>query len=398
MDAAPPAALFSPEFLSNPFPTYAYLRQNDPVCFVPKMNAWIITRHEDAVAALKDRRFSSRLRAEPGDVGNIPLFCNFQENAIEFADHPDHTRLRGMMQRNFTPAIVNGLRDKITAIVCSLLDAMAGREQIDFIQDFAYPLPTTVIAELVGVPPSERHLFRTWSHGIIEGFDMRASPEQQTACNDIFRDFREYVLDLADQRRRQPREDLMSRLVEVKDREDGSLSDEELAYNCIFLLVAGHETSTSLLYNGLLALLQHPDQFNLLKSHPEWLPSAVEEMARDTRPLQMVPRILREDLTFAGKQLREGQTVMVFLASANHDPQVFANPETFDIQRNPNPHIAFGHGIHHCLGAPLARVEVPIAFREFMQRYPHIRLDDRPLERIVSLRNATLKSLPIWLH
>lgn len=392
--AATYPAVFSPEFLTNPHPTYDYLRQHSPICFLEDMNGWAITSHRDAVMLLKDRRFGNAVPANPTIQRNIPLFTTFQENALVYVDQPTHTRLRTLLQRNFSPPAIKELEVTIHEIVSRLLDEIADKHEIDFISDFAYPLPTSMIGALVGIPPSERHLFRRWSRGIVEGFDINATPEMQILCNTVLEEFREYILMLAEQRRRQPQDDLITRFVRAHDGEK-IISEEELINNCIILLTAGHETSTSLLTNGILALLQHPDQFARLKNDPSLISSAVEEMMRFARSLQMVLRIVKEDLEINGNHFKQGQTVVVFLSAANRDPEVFQEPNRFDIGRTPNPHLGFGYGIHHCLGAPLARAEVPIALLEFIKRYPNVSLTQKPLEHMITLRNLTLKELPL---
>ena len=390
--------IFSPEFLSDPYPTYDYLRQHSPICFLEDMNGWAITSHRDAIAILKDRRFGNSVQANPTVQKNIPLFTKFEEYGLVHIDPPAHTRLRAVLQKSFAPHVMKQLEGPIHEIVIELLDRMSGQDEIDFIKDFAYAVPVSVIAELVGVPRSERQLFHNWSRGIVEGFDINATPEMQIQCNGIFEQFREYILMLAEARRACPQNDLITHFVQVLDQEDGRVSEEEMVNNCILLLTAGHETSASLLTNGILALLAHPDQFTRLKNDPRLISNAIEEMMRYARPLQMIMRAVREDVEMNGHHFRQGQTVVVFLSAANRDPEVFRDPDRFDIGRTPNPHLGFGYGIHHCLGAPLARVEAPIALLEFITRFPDVSLTDKPLERLITLRNLTLRELPLRLH
>ena len=385
--------IFSPEFLTDPYPTYDYLRQRSPICFVEDMNGWAITGYREAVAILKDRRFGNSIRSNPAIHENIPLFSKFEENGLVHVDAPKHTRLRALLQKNFSPAAMKQLEEPIREIVLELLDKLSGATEIDYIRDFAYPLPTSVIAELVGVPASDRDLFRSWSRGIVEGFDINATPEMQIQCNNIFKDFRAYILKLADERRKQPKNDLVTHFVEAYDGQ--LVSEEELINNCILLLTAGHETSVSILTNGILALLEHPEQMARLKKDPSLVGSAMEEMMRWARPLQMVMRVVKQDLEMDGHRFMRGQTVVVFLSAANRDPQVFEQPDRFDIGRTPNGHLGFGYGIHHCLGAPLARIEAPIALEEFLKRFPNVALTEKPLKFMVTLRNLTLKELPL---
>jgi cytochrome P450 len=390
------APVFSPEFLVNPHPTYDYLRAHSPVCFLEDVNGWVITSYKDVVSILKDRRFSNAVGSNPVIQRNIPLFTIFQDNALVYTDQPDHMRLRALMHKSFSPQIVKKLQDSVLGLVTQLLDTMDGRDEIDFINDFAYPLPTTLIAELVGVPPEERYLFMKFSKGIIEGFDINATPEKQKECNNVFKEFREYSLSLAAEKRKDPQDDLASILVEAYDA--GTITEEELINNCIILLTAGHETLTSLLTNGMFTLLQHPDQLDMLKNDPALISTAIEEMMRYSRSLQMVLRVVKEDVEVNGQLMKKGQNVVVFLSAANRDPEVFPDPNRFDITRTPNPHVGFGYGIHHCLGAPLARVEAPVALTEFLKKYPNAQLSPEPLERVVALRNQTLKKLPVVLN
>jgi cytochrome P450 len=389
-------AVFSPEFLSDPYPTYDYLRQHSPICFLEDINGWAVTGHREAVAVLKDGRFGSSVQVGPTIQKNVPLFSKLQENSLVHVDRPRHTRLRTVLQKSFAPVVIKQLEGPIREIVIELLDIISDKNEreIDYIRDFAFPVPTSVIAQFVGVPPSERQLFRNWSRGITEGFDINATPEMQIATNTVFKEFREYILKLADERRRCPQNDLMTRFVQAQDKE-GRISEEELINNCILLLTAGHETSASLLANGILTLLQHPDQMERLKNDPSLISSAIEEMMRYSRALQMVMRVAKEDFEMNGNRFKQGQTVVILLSAANRDPEVFHEPDRFDIGRTPNPHLGFGYGIHHCLGAPLARVEAPIALWEFIKRFPDVSLTGRPLEHMVTLRNLTLRELPL---
>ena len=374
--------LASPAFFQNPYPIYRQLRDLDPVHWSEPNGGWMFTRYDDVMATIRDtRHFSSRGR-NTSALERIPpdvrvrvrtLEEHFQVGLIN-ADPPDHTRMRALVNRAFTPRIVERLAPRVQSLVGELLDAVQDRGEMDVVRDLAYPLPAIVIAELLGVPPEDRDRFKTWSQGIIafQGTG-RTRPEVLAESQRHLLEMRAFLSSLAEQRRREPREDLLSRLVEAEAQGD-KLTEAELLTTCVTLLTAGHETTTNLISSGLYLLLRHPDQLLLLRERPELMSTAIEEMLRYEPPLQRNPRRVAEDVEYGGKWLRRGDYVMQVLAAANRDPAQFPEPDRFDIARQPNRHVAFGFGIHFCVGAPLARLEAPVAIGAMLRRLPRLRL------------------------
>ena len=374
--------LTGPAFFADPYPVYRRLREEAPVFRSEAIGAWLLTRYDDVSATVRDpRRFSSRERFS---AVLDPLSAAERDHLRPLADHfavgllgsdpPDHTRLRGLINRAFTPRVVEGLRPRVETLVEGFLDAAEERGEMDFIADFAYPLPATVIAELLGAPPGARDDFKRWSDGILafQGTG-RATPALLDRAQRDLLEMRAFLGDLLAARRRVPTEDLLGRLV-AAEAEGDKLSEAELLTTCVTLLTAGHETTTNLLGNGLYSLLRYPDEMARLRAAPELMPTAVEEMLRYESPLQRNPRRLAEDVALGGHIMRRGDFVLQVLGSANRDPARFPDPDRFDVGRRPNRHLAFGHGIHFCLGAPLARLEATIAFGAMLRRLPNLRL------------------------
>lgn len=385
--------LFTEAFTQNPFPVYAEMRDKEPIMrmlFPDGQQGWIISRYEDAVDALKDQRFVKDMRNAGIDVE--ALFIN--DNML-FSDPPDHKRLRGLVQQAFTPQLISGMRDRIQQIADELLDAVEDRESINLIDDYAFPLPIIVISEMLGVPHSDRDKFRRWSNALIE----HSGAESDEEINDLIMEFRNYLEEWIAKVRKQPGDDLICQLVTAEERGD-RLTEVEL-YNLIMLLIiAGHETTVNLIGNGILSLLQHPEQLRLLQSKPELIHTAIEEMLRYNGPVEFsTSRWVREDLEFRGVPMKQGDVVIVALSSANRDPEQFDDPDLFDITREKSPHLAFGKGIHLCLGAPLARLEGEIAINTLLKRYPDIRLkgDASELEWRPGMIVRGVKEIPLYL-
>ncbi|XOK61078.1 cytochrome P450 family protein [Paenibacillus elgii] len=360
--------------------------------------AWVAFRHDDVVAILKDPRFVKDIRnlAPPQDQRE-----SVQENAslnkfMEWTkqmpnmltvDPPDHTRLRRLASKAFTPQTIESLRPRIQQIADELLDAVQERGRMDLITDFAYPLPMTVISEMLGIPAADRNPFREWTRELLSA---SLDPNQADDVGAALDKFVEYIKTLLAEKRVHPGIDITSGLVQAYDEGD-QLSENELISTIWLLIVAGHETTVNLISNGILALLQHPEQMGLLRSDPSLLPSAVEELLRYAGPVIIGSRFAAEDLTLHGNKIREGEMVLVSLAGANLDPHRFSNPEALDITREENEHLAFGKGIHLCLGAPLARLEGQVAFGTLLQRLPHLRLAVAPEQ--LTYNRSTLRSL-----
>ncbi|MDP9364715.1 MAG: cytochrome P450 [Chloroflexota bacterium] len=395
--------LTSSAFVADPYPVYDRLREEAPVYRSEAVGAWVLTRYDDVAATLKDpRRLSSRGRfsavldrLEPDERPRFrPLEDHFAVGLLG-SDPPDHTRLRGLINRAFTPRVVEALRPRVQQIVDGLLDAVRDRGGMDAIADFAYPLPATVIAELLGAPHDTLDEFKRWSDGILSFQGTgQTSPETLDRAQRDLLEMRAFLTELLEHRRHAPADDLLSRMV-AAEADGDKLSSAELLTTCVTLLTAGHETTTNLIGNGLLSLLRHPDQLRRLRDDPALMPTAVEEMLRFESPLQRNPRRVAEDLELGGQTLRRGDFVLQVLGAANHDPARFPDPHRFDVARQPNRHLAFGHGIHFCLGAPLARIEAPIALGALIERFPDLRLaTDAPDWQPHGLLRA-LKALPV---
>jgi cytochrome P450 len=310
-----------------------------------------------------------------------------QRNWMLLKDPPDHTRLRGLVHKAFTPRMVEKLRDYIQTITDRLLDAVQDSGQMDIIHDLAVPLPVTVIAELIGAPLADQEKFREWSRDLAGTLEMTDAAEVYERGSRATVAFSAYLHDLIADRRKNPQDDLLSALVAAEEAGD-KLSEEELVATCILLLIAGHETTTNLIGNGMLALLRNPVQLARLKADPALIKTAIEELLRYDSPVQMTARWVLEDFEFNGQTLQRGQQVATLLGAANRDPEQYLQPETLDITREDNHHLAFGSGIHYCVGAPLARIEGQIALTTLLRRMPHLQLatDNPPYRDTYVLR------------
>jgi len=360
---------FLPEFIADPYPSYRRLREEDPV-HRSGFGFWVLTRYDDVVTLLRDPRFG-RDRYQP------LLRARFGEDAsggisgsMLFRDPPDHTRLRGLVNKAFTPRVVETMRPHIQRIVDDLLDAVRQARAMDVIADLAYPLPVIVICEMLGVPVADRGEFRQWSLDIGRSLDAIATPSDPAVIergNVARRALTDYFRTLVAERRARPRADLLSALIAAEDAGE-RLSEGELLATCVLLFVAGHETTVNLIGNGLLALLRHPDALRALRDDPSLLGSAVEELLRYDGPVQRTGRIANADTEIDGRKIDEGTLVLGLIGAANRDPAHFPEPDRLDLGRADNRHLAFGWGIHFCLGAPLARVEGQIALGTLTRR------------------------------
>lgn len=390
-----------PEARTDPYPLYRQLREQDPVHWSEVVDAWVLTRYDDVVAVLKDPRFSAdRRRAqnrlteqaaamieEAGAVGRA--------NTMLTADPPEHTRLRLLVSRAFLPHAVEPLRQHIQQIADELLDAVQDTGRMDIIQDFAYPLPVIVIAELMGVPPEHRAQFRRWSDDVVAALGgPLGPPELRERGMRSVRELEEYFRGVIAERRRKPKEDLVSVLVAAEEQGD-VLSEEQLLATCMVMLIAGNETTRNLIGNGMLALLHDRDQLEKLWNDPSLVESAVEELLRYAGPVQTTARVATEDVQIGGEPIKEGQLVFTVVAAANRDPAHFPDPDKLDITRENNHHVAFGFGIHSCLGQPLARVEAQVAFSTLARRIRNPRLATEEVKWGPSFILRGLKSLPM---
>ncbi|MCM3109551.1 cytochrome P450 family protein [Lederbergia lenta] len=387
--------LFTKAFTQNPYPVYTKLREEDPVPYVllpDGQYAWMITRYEDAVAALKEQRFIKDFtKFYEEDMENADLFS---KNML-FADPPDHKRLRGLVSKAFTPQLIAGMRDRIQEITDELLEEIAGKKNVNLIDEFAFPLPIIVICEMLGIPTDDRDKFRIWSNSIIEDPNGGYDEKVQQHMND----FVQYLQKRFAYVRENPGNGLISQLIIAEEKGD-QLTEQELYGVVTLLIIAGHETTVNLIGNAVMALLEHPRQLALLKNQPELIHTAIEEALRFNDPVEFsTSRWAAESFEFKGKSISKGDLVIVVLNSANHDPNQFKDPDVFDITRGKSRHLAFGKGIHACLGAPLARLEGEIAINSLIQRYPNIKLniDKNDLEWRSGMIVRGVKELPVTL-
>jgi len=355
-----------PAFLGDPYPTYARLREEAPIFFFEPWGKWVLTRYEDVSALLRDKRLGrvmSNVRTSENPA-HAP-FDAVQTGSLLELEPPDHTRVRRAVGDAFTPKHVRALEGTIAALceeLAARLEARPDREA-DLLTDFAEPLPVTVIAELLGVPEGDRHRLVPWSKAIIGMFEPERTPEMERAAVDAAREFADYVRFLIREKRVAPRDDLISRMVQLHDKDPTALSEGEVVANAILFLDAGHEAVVNVIGNGMRALLTHPEEMVRLRSDSSLMETAVEEAMRYDTPLQFFERFVLEGMTYKGVRWERGTKLCLFYASANRDPAVFRDPDRFDVSRQPNPHLAFGLGLHYCIGAPLARLELKHAFR-----------------------------------
>ena len=392
---------FVPETHANPYPLYRQLREEDPVHWSPLLEGWILTRYDDVLEVLKSPQFSADRRRARNRF--VQAAMEQQAAAGPFAraqtmlssDPPQHTRLRGLVSKAFTFRAVEALRPRIQQIVDELIDAVQDKSRMDAIWDLGYPLPVIVIAELLGVPPEQRDTFKRWSDDIVATLGgPLVAPEVQERGRKSAEEMGAYFRGVIAERRKAPKDDLLSRLIAAEERGE-MLSEEEMLATCILLLAAGNETTTNLIGNGALALLRNPEQLELLRERPELVESAIEEFLRYDGPVQGTARVALENVEIGGQTIKEGQLAFTMLAAANRDPAVFAHPESLDITRAENRHVAFGFGIHFCLGAPLARAEGQIAFATLLRRLPDLRLDVAEPEWGGTFILRGLKHLPV---
>jgi cytochrome P450 len=401
MQEAPPLLFnpLDPSFRIDPYPVYARLRAEAPV--YEAFGGLVLSRYAECEAVLRDPRSSSNfdnsaqyetwLREQPADF-ELPQ----QTRPFLFLDPPDHTRLRGLVNKAFTPRTVDRLRPRVQEIVDKLIDETIKRGSLEVIEDFAYPLPVVVICEMLGVPVEDHEKFKGWSREMARSLDPEPflPPEVIEQRQRAIESFTEYFSKLIEERRGQPSDDLLSALIAAEEAGD-KLSPDELLATCILILVAGHETTVNLIGNGALALLRHPYQLELLRNDPSLGRGAVEEILRFDPPVQFTGRIALEEMEISGHVLPKGQQAMILLASANRDPDVFVDPDRFDITRQENRHLSFGHGVHYCVGAPLARVEGEIALGTLVRRLRGLRLLTEAPEYKENIILRGLASLPV---
>ncbi|HVF26381.1 MAG TPA: cytochrome P450 [Anaerolineales bacterium] len=423
--------LLREEVRADPYPFYAELRSQDPVHWDEEMGFWVLTRYADIASVYNDDRFSraqglmrgfQRLPENEQRIAE-PVYHSFSKTMF-YADPPYHTHLRGLMNNAFTPRRVEQLRPYIQRVVDDLLDVVQAKGQMDLIHDLAYPLPVMVIAELLGLPSQDRQRFKGWSDDLFAILGtVRHAPHLMERAAHSLEQMKEYITALSHERREQPRDDLLSALTSVVDEDKASacphhasgtgtsphsgerrageqsatahLTQEELVANINILLSTGHETTTHLIGNGVLALLQNPDQLQKLRQQPRLISSAIDEMMRYENPVQITYRSAVEDVEMGGRQIRKGDLVNSILGSANRDLEKYTDPDRFDITRDEGRHLNFGLGIHFCIGASLVRLEAEIAFLTILRRFPQLQLATEKLDWQEHPIFRGLKSLPL---
>ncbi len=390
-------------FKANPFATFQAWRETRPVAPVKVLGqrAWMITRYDDVLAALKDERLVKDRHNAPA-VGKeskkqaavwMPGFLKPLERNMLDLDAPDHTRLKGLVHQGFTPRLIAQMQNRIHSLAHQLIDQAQAKGKMELIHDFAVQVPLTIISEMLGIPQQDRARFQRWSSVAVS---MSTPLDGLLALPSLYQ-FVNYLRRLIQQRRLEPQDDLISALVQAKS-ETSSLSEDELIAMVTILLIAGHETTVNLIGTGVLTLLTHPEQLEQLRTRPELMKSAVEELTRFTAPVLLATeRYARQDLEIAGTRIPQGELVFAAIGSANRDPSRFENPDVLQLERSNNKHLGFGQGIHYCVGAPLARLEASIAFGVLLERLPMLRLAVQPeaLRWNTGLVTRGVKALPV---
>ena len=388
MTATPAGLGFDPSdptFIANPYPVFRELRDRHPVIHDDRTSQWLITRHADVDRLLRDRRLGRTYRhiATDEEMGRAAPpdwhapFTELNGNGMLDREPPDHTRLRRLVLKAFTPRTVEALRDRIQALVDGYIDELAGAGEVDLIGQYIEPLPVTVIADLLGIPDADRHQLRPWSRDITLMYELNPPDESARKAVAASLAFSTYLREVLRERRAKPGDDLISELGRVVDDGD-RLTEDELIGTCVLLLNAGHEASVNGAGNGWWTLFRHPAELARFRAEPALVATAIDELLRFDTPLALFERWVLEDIEVAGVRLPRGTELALQFASANRDPAAFERPDELDLGRIPNPHISFGAGIHYCLGAPLARLELQIAFETLLRRAPHLQLVEAP--------------------
>jgi Cytochrome P450 len=364
--------------IDNPYEFYDQMRSLDRVLWIPTLNRWLVTGHRQAMTLIRHEKTSSD-RRNWADY-QLPPGLDRPPGGMYATDPPSHTRLRSLVQQAFTPKLVQRLRSGIEKLTDDLLTRAAEHGEIDLMAEIAYPLPAIVLAQLLGVPPEDHEQFRSWLTTFMDTFDPVSHRISSDVGAQAHADLERYLRRIVEERRQRPRDDLITGLVRAE--EDGErLSGEELLEMCMLLTVAGLETTANLIGNGISALFDHPDQMDRLRTHPELIETAVEELIRYDAPIQLSGRVVMDTIEIDGHVLRRGQMAGILLGAANRDPAAFDEPNHLDLGRRPNNHLGFGRGIHFCLGAPLARLEGAITLTALVTRFPKLRPAGDPKRR-----------------
>ncbi len=389
-------------FREDPYPFYRRLRETDPFHKSRAADGYVLSRYDDVLTVLRDGAFSSDERnmnlfkRMAGRMARAGIPDPYHDDGMSMLrrDPPDHSRLRGLVAKAFTPRAVERMRPRVEQILKELLDARPAHGAMELVREFAAPLPVRVIAEMLGVPPEDHLRFRDWSNEIVRSLGEGTHEDRRAALR-ATEELRSYFEAIVDARRAAPRDDLISALV-AAEQDGDRLNLSEMFATLVLLLVAGNETTTNLISNAMLALLRNPEQLALLRAEPERVPAALEEFLRYDSPVQLTSRIAKDDCTLAGHAVRRGQQLVLLLGAANHDPAAFADPERLDVTRGDVRHLSFSQGHHFCLGAQIARLEGTLALEALITRYPNMRLPEQTL----AWRNNTILRGPkeLWLE
>lgn len=377
-DIFDPLSHLPPGSLENPYPLLSTMRERAAIMWSPRGNQWLVLRYDEASSILRNGKFGKRLDRwkHPQFVMRqaMKIFRRGGSKSILLQDPPDHTRVRALVNSAFTPRVVHDLEDHIQEISDSLIEKMNRQGKVNLISEFAFPLPVTVIAELLGVPPEDRDRFGDWSRKITLGLDVSGHPARLINSIVAMEELRRYLSNTIKNKKSSLGSDLISSLITAQSDNNSCLSHEELLANTILILIAGHETTTNLIGNGVYNLLNYPDQKQLMLDDPNRISGAVEEILRFDPAVQLIRRIANEDQEVGGVNIRRNDGITILLGACNRDPLVFDRPDEFNIERESNRHLTFGAGIHFCLGAELARTEARVAFRQLFSRIPQLRL------------------------
>jgi cytochrome P450 len=394
-----PLDLTDPAVVADPYPAFAAARAQAPVQWSAGTGTWLAFTHAESNAVLRDRRLG-RIWSDKEPAQRFESFNLIHRNAILEMEPPTHTRLRRLISAAFARGHVERLRPWVQELADSLVDGLVersgGQTPVDVLSGMAEELPVAVIAELLGVPAADRPLLRPWSNAIVKMYEYGRTTATEDDAERAAAEFVDYLRELPAQRRLAPGEDLLSHLVTVRDSDGDRLTEDELVTTCILLLNAGHEATVNVSGNGLLALLEHPDQLQRLRDDPGLLPTAIEELMRYDSPLQLFERTATEDVAIGGITVERGQKIAALLGAGNRDPAVFTDPDTLDVGRTDNPHITFGAGVHFCIGAPLARVELQASLGALLARTSSLELG-APAVRRPEFVIRGLSDLPVVL-
>lgn len=387
---------FSPDsstFLKDPYPFYSELRSTNPIYWVNSFRypGWYITGYEETMEILRDTRFENRIPL-PQESKKYAHLKDLQNGMMLFKNKTDHKRLRFIISKEFSVRKMENYRPLITETVNELLDQVENKQKMDIVSDYAFPLASLIIAKIIGVPKEERYQFRKWAKTLIQTTDLARSRRTLLTGNYTTVEMIDYFKELIKKRKLKPKDDLISRLL---TNEDDEITDDEILSTCVLLVVAGHETTVNLISNAVLALLNQPDQLIKLKQDPSLIKMAVAEFLRYESPTQMTARIASEDIEINQTTISKGEQVYLFLGAANRDPKQFKDAHLLDITRKSNPHLAFGHGSHFCIGALLAQIEAEVAINTLLHRLPNLKLATSNVNWRELVGFRTLKELPI---